>query len=96
VKSSAAAIEEQAMTADAPEPLAGQLAHTARELHADDMLEDAVRALSLSDDTGLPVLGVGSREVVGWSPTATSCAPTTVSVRGSRGLMRRCAVPSAA
>jgi CIC family chloride channel protein len=59
-------VEEQVLARGEEEPLAGRLAHTARELHADDLLEDAVRALSLTDDPGLPVLGAGSREVVGW------------------------------
>lgn len=35
-------------------------------LRADDLLEDAVRALSLSDDPELPVLAAHSDEVIGW------------------------------
>jgi CIC family chloride channel protein len=45
---------------------ARRLAHTPRELHADDVLEDAVRALSLSDDPAVPVLEPGGRTLVGW------------------------------
>ena len=62
---SALDIEEQALDADT-EPTAGRIAHAPRELHADDVLEDAVRALSLSDDAGLPVLEPGGRGVAGW------------------------------
>ncbi len=45
---------------------AASLAHTARELRADDTLERAVRALALSDDPGLPVLAPVGRSIVGW------------------------------
>jgi CIC family chloride channel protein len=47
-------------------PTAARLAHTPRELHADEWLEDAVRVLSLSDDPAIPVLAAGGRDVVGW------------------------------
>ena len=62
---SALDVEEQALDGDT-EPTAGQIAHAPRELHADDVLEDAVRALSLSDDAGLPVLEPGGHGVAGW------------------------------
>jgi CIC family chloride channel protein len=62
---SAVDVEEQALDVHV-EPTAGRLAHAPRELHADDPLEDAVRALSLSDDPGLPVLEPGGRGVAGW------------------------------
>ena len=62
---SAVDVEAQGLDADS-EPTAGRIAHAPRELHADDVLEDAVRALSLSDDPGLPVLEPGGRGVAGW------------------------------
>ena len=62
---SAVDVEEQALDSSA-DPTAGRIAHAPRILHADDVLEDAVRALSLSDDPGLPVLEPGGRGVVGW------------------------------
>ncbi len=63
---SAIDVEEQALARAPEESSAARLAHAPRELHADDLLEDAVRALSLSDDPGLPVLAAGGRDVVGW------------------------------
>ena len=59
---SAVDVEAQSV-GDAP---AGRMAHTPRELHADDVLEDAVRVLSRSDDPAVPVLEPGGRALVGW------------------------------
>jgi hypothetical protein len=39
---------------------------SSREVHANDTLEDAVRALSSTEDSGLPVLAAGGRDIVGW------------------------------
>jgi chloride channel protein, CIC family len=59
-------VEQQAVARASDQVTAGQLAHTARELHADDALEQAVRALTLTDDPGLPVLAPAGRTIVGW------------------------------
>lgn len=45
---------------------AATLVRAAPELHADDTLEDAVRALAATDEEGLPVLAAHDDEVVGW------------------------------
>lgn len=64
---SAVDVEERALARTPGDDSAASLAHTPRELHADDLLEDAVRALSLADDPALPVLAAaGGRQVVGW------------------------------
>ena len=63
---SAIDVEERAVQHDAEELVAAQVAHTPRTLRADDVLEDAVRALSSSEDPGLPVVAGDTREVVGW------------------------------
>jgi len=48
------------------ERLQRTLVHHAPEMHADDSLEDAVRALAATDDDGLPILDPDSERVVGW------------------------------
>jgi CIC family chloride channel protein len=63
---SAIDVEAQALERAPAGASAGRFAHAPRELHADDVLEDAVRVLSLSDDPGIPVLEPGGRQVVGW------------------------------
>ena len=63
---SAVDVEQHALAESGLDTCAGYLAHTARELRADDSLEQAVRALSLSDDAGLPVLAETGASVVGW------------------------------
>ena len=45
---------------------ASSLVHETPELHLDESLEDAVRALALTDDEGLPVLDADGGTVVGW------------------------------
>jgi chloride channel protein, CIC family len=59
-------LEEQALERAPTDASAGQIAHTPRELHADDVLEAAVRVLSLSDDPAAPVMEPGGRALVGW------------------------------
>ncbi len=45
---------------------AGSLVHETPELRVDESLEDAVRALAVSDDEGLPVLDADGENAVGW------------------------------
>ena len=45
---------------------AGTLAHTPMTLRTDDLLEDAVRALSRSPDTGLIIYATSGQAIVGW------------------------------
>jgi len=45
---------------------ASSLVHETPELRVDESLEDAVRALALTDDEGLPVLDADGEVVVGW------------------------------
>jgi CBS domain-containing protein len=63
---SALDIEERTLEQAPGGASAAKLAHAPRELHADDVLEGAVRVLSLSDDPAIPVLQAGGRQVVGW------------------------------
>jgi chloride channel protein, CIC family len=63
---SAIDVEAQALERAPADASATRIAHTPRELHADDVLEDAVRVLSLSDDPGIPVMAPSGRQVVGW------------------------------
>ena len=58
-------IEQRALTRESRDMSAGHLAHDTVELRADDPLDDAIHALSRSDDPGLPVLAAGG-ERVGW------------------------------
>jgi CIC family chloride channel protein len=46
--------------------LASTLVREAPRLHASDSLEDAIVALGMTDDEGLPVLGAGDDRMVGW------------------------------
>lgn len=45
---------------------AGTLARDTPELRADETLEDAVHALAVSDEQGLPVIAANGEQVVGW------------------------------
>jgi chloride channel protein, CIC family len=45
---------------------AASLAHEAPELHANQSLEEAVRAMAVTDDEGVPVLSADGHDVVGW------------------------------
>ena len=45
---------------------AGNLVHEVPELRVDQSLEDAVRALAIADDEGLPVLDADGRKAIGW------------------------------
>ncbi len=61
----AASDVEQAL-AHTPDGLrASALLHAAPDLHADQPVQDAVRALAATEDAGLPILN-GDNEVVGW------------------------------
>jgi chloride channel protein, CIC family len=57
---------ERALQEDHDRFSAGALARGTPELHTDETLEDAVRALAVSDEEGLPVLAGDGRRVVGW------------------------------
>jgi CIC family chloride channel protein len=63
---SVADVEQQALAPPVGDGCAGHLAHLPRELRVGDSLEDAVRALSLGDDAGVPVLAACGSGVVGW------------------------------
>ncbi len=45
---------------------ASSLVHETPELRVDESLEDAVRALAVSDDEGLPVLDADGEKAIGW------------------------------
>jgi CIC family chloride channel protein len=45
---------------------ASSLVHETPELRVDETLEDAVRALALTDDEGLPVLDADGEQAIGW------------------------------
>jgi CIC family chloride channel protein len=45
---------------------ASSLVHQTPELRVDESLEDAVRALALTDDEGLPVLDADGGKAIGW------------------------------
>ena len=45
---------------------ASSLVHETPELRVDESLEDAVRALALTDDEGLPVLDADGEKPIGW------------------------------
>ena len=45
---------------------ADSLVHETPELRVDESLEDAVRALALTDDEGLPVLDADGGQAIGW------------------------------
>jgi len=45
---------------------ASSLVHETPELRVDESLEDAVRALAVSDDEGLPVLDADGGQAIGW------------------------------
>jgi CIC family chloride channel protein len=62
----AADLEERTLEEDLDEVRAAQIAHAAPELRAHDTLEDAVRALAMGDEAGLPVVSDEGRVVVGW------------------------------
>jgi chloride channel protein, CIC family len=63
----AASDAERALGEDRNGLSAGTLARAAPELRADETLEDAVLALTASEEQGLPVLAAdGKRVVVGW------------------------------
>ncbi len=59
-------VEEQTLARQPEDITAGALGHVPPELHADDPLEIAVRALARTTDPGIPVLAASGREVVGW------------------------------
>ena len=62
----AADLEEHTLEANSDGALAAQIAHAAPQLRPHDTLEDAVRALALGDEAGLPVVSDEGRVVVGW------------------------------
>jgi CIC family chloride channel protein len=62
----AADLEERTLEESPDEALAVQIAHAGPELRAQDTLEDAVRALAIGDEAGLPVVSDEGRAVVGW------------------------------
>lgn len=62
----AADVEAQALAERSDSPNAAYVAHATAPLHVDDTLEEAVRALALSDDAGMPVLAAATGEMVGW------------------------------
>ena len=57
---------EQAITNSSDGLSARSLAREVPELHVDQSLEDAVRALATTDQEGLPVLDSDSENVIGW------------------------------
>ena len=57
---------EQAISTSREGLTASGLVHETPELRVDESLEDAVRALALTDDEGLPVLDPDGGQVVGW------------------------------
>ncbi len=57
---------EQAIGSARDGQTASSLVHETPELRVDESLEDAVRALAVSDDEGLPVLDADGGKVVGW------------------------------
>jgi CIC family chloride channel protein len=57
---------EQAITNSSDGLSARSLAHEVPELHVDQSLEDAVRALATTDQEGLPVLDSDSENAIGW------------------------------
>ena len=57
---------EQAIGSARDGQTASSLVHETPELRVDESLEDAVRALAVSDDEGLPVLDADGEKVVGW------------------------------
>jgi CIC family chloride channel protein len=61
-----AADVEQAIGASREGLTASSLVHQAPELRVDESLEDAVRALALTDDEGLPILDADGEHMVGW------------------------------
>jgi chloride channel protein, CIC family len=62
----AASDAERALGEDHDRFSAGTLARATPELRADQTLEDAVHALAVSDEEGLPVLAADGEQVVGW------------------------------
>ena len=57
---------EQAISTSRDGLTASSLVHETPELRVDESLEDAVRALALTDDEGLPVLDADGGNVIGW------------------------------
>lgn len=57
---------EQAIGGAREDLTARSLVHEVPELRVDQSLEDAVRALTVSDDEGLPVLDADAEEPIGW------------------------------
>ena len=73
-------------------PSAGALAHAPRELHADDVLEDAVRALSLSDDPAVPVFAAAAaRRRLGHPPRHPARLPRRARAADARAASRQSA-----
>jgi chloride channel protein, CIC family len=62
----AASDAEQALGEDHSQYTAGTLARGTPELHAHETLEDAVHALAVSDEQGLPVTAANGQQIVGW------------------------------
>jgi CIC family chloride channel protein len=62
----AASDVERAIGEDGEEPTAGALMHRTPELSTDQSLEDAVEILTASEEDGLPVVGAGGTQLVGW------------------------------
>ena len=57
---------ERAIGEDGSGLTAAALAHRTPELRVDESLEEAIVALTASDEDGLPVLGSSGEELVGW------------------------------
>ncbi len=64
---------EHALAHSADGLRAGSLLHSTPDLHAEQPLQDAVRALAATEDGGLPILD-GADEVSAGSPIVASCA----------------------
>jgi CIC family chloride channel protein len=62
----AASDAERALNEDRSELSAGALMRGTPELHADETLQDAMLALTASEEEGLPVLAADGRHIVGW------------------------------
>jgi CIC family chloride channel protein len=63
---SAEDVEDEELAQASADANVGGLAHTAPRLRAEDTLEEAVRALSVTEDMGLPVLSDRGDCIMGW------------------------------
>ena len=74
---------EHALARSADGLRAGSLLHSTPDLHAEQPLQDAVRALAATEDGGLPILD-GADEVVGWITHRRLLRATSKHVAGDR------------